>query len=337
MDWTKSYSSTWRVFRVNKDTWADAESVPNIISASVTKTADGDMIESGSLEVTGDFVPDYYRIVLTAEQGGEIERVNVATLMFIQNGGEFDFGVNTSGVNGYSVLYPASTKTIITGEYAPAGINGAEYAGQLLREAVNAPVIVEGSFILNDHIIHELGSSVLNAVWNVLNAGNFVIQIDGDGTIYIRPKPTDPSLVIDNSSAGILMDGIRFTSDISSIPNRYIIIEDVNITIAENNDPKSEVSFISRGYYVDVVDTSPTPINGETYSAYANRMLRSMSIMEEEREYNREYAPNVYPASIVKSTINGLEGDLIVKSQSITCGNGVLVSEKVAKEIRLYE
>lgn len=336
MDWDKSYSSIWRIFRVNRNTWADAESVPNVISAEVVKTADGDVIESGSLEVTGEFEPDYYRIVMTAEQGADVDRVDVATLLFNTTGGEFNYGVDTYDVDGFSVLYPASVKAVTIGEYAPAGVNGAEYARNLLENAINAPVEVEGSFTLNDNIVHELGASVIDAVWNVLNAGGFVIQIDGRGVVYIRPKPAEPSLIIDNSQLGMLLNGISFNADMSEIPNRYVIIDGINITIAENNDPTSAVSIPSRGYCVDVVDTSPTPIDGETYSAYANRMLKELSVMEEEREYVREYAPDVYPYSIVRATVNGLEGDLRVKSQSITCSNGISVSEKVAKETQLY-
>ena len=336
MDYTKSYSSTWRIFKVNRDTWADAERVQNVVSAEVVKTADGDAIESGSLKVTGDFESDYYRIVMTAEQSGEVARVDVATLLFNVTSGEFDYEINTYDVDGFSVLYPASTKAVTTGEYAPAGINGAEYAGSLLSDAINAPVNVEGSFTLNENIVHELGSSVIDAVWNVLNAGGFVIQIDGRGVVHIRPQPTDPSMIIDNSQRGMLLNGVSFDADMSDIPNRYVIIDDINITIAENNDPASAVSIPSRGYCVDIVDTSPTPINGETYSAYANRMLKALSVLKDEREYTREYAPDVYPYSIIRASINGLEGDLRVQSQSITCGNGVSVSEKVAKEIPLY-
>ena len=71
MDWTKSYSSEWRIFKVNRDTWADAESVPNVISASVLRTT-GATMESGNLRASGDFDAGYYRIVLTAEQGGPL-------------------------------------------------------------------------------------------------------------------------------------------------------------------------------------------------------------------------------------------------------------------------
>ena len=336
MDWTRSYTSTWRVFRVNRRTWADGEAVRKVSSASVSRTADGNLLESGSMDVTGDFETDYYRIVMTADQGGELTRVDVATLLFEVSDGETDYGRTTHSAEGHSVLYPASTTAVTVGEYAPAGADGAWYAAKLLEEAINAPVEIEGSFILNDHVVHELGSSVLDAAWAVLDAGGFVIQIDGRGVVHIRPKPTEPTLVINNGSIGMLSNGISFSTTIGDIPNRYIVIEGDDITMAVNDDPQSIVSTVSRGYCVDVVDTSPTPVNGKTILEYANDRLKEMSILKEERQYVREYAPDVFLYSLVRSSISGLQGDLRVSSQSIQCKHGISVTEKAYKETPLW-
>lgn len=336
MNWGQSYSASWRVFRVNRDTWQDAEQVTNVDSASITRTADGSLLESGSFEITGDFTPDYYRIVMTAVQGGDIQRVDVATMLFDATGGEFNYGRHVQNLEGHSVLYPASKTAIVTGAYAPAGIDGAMYAGNLLADAINAPVEVEGSFTLNDHVVHEIGSSVLDAVWAVLDAGNFVMQIDGRGIVHIIPEPIDPALVLDNANVRLLTNGIDYSSNISDIPNRYIVLSGVSRTIAENADPESSVSTYTRGYCIDEVDESPTPIDGETMSAYALRRLHELSYMEEECEYTREYAPDVYLYSIVKASIPGMEGNLRIKSQTVNCGNGITIAEKGVKEIDLW-
>lgn len=336
MDWTSSYTSSWRVFKVNRDTWADGAMISNVESAGISRTADGRLLESGSLEVTGLFESDYYRIVMTAEQGGELTRVDVATLLFEVDGGNIDFGRVASNVNGGSVLTPADTTSVITGEYAPAGIDGVQYSAQLLRSAINAPVETEGSFILNDHIVFELGESVIDAVWKVLDAGGYIIQIDGRGVVYIRPKPTEPDLIISSSNMSMLSNSVDFKSAIAEIPNRYIVIEDDSVTVATNDDPESIVSTESRGYCVDVVDTSPTPVNGKTMPEYAHDRLKELSILRDERTYVREYAPNVYLYSLVRASINGLQGDMRVASQSVDCGNGITVNEKAAREIVLW-
>lgn len=336
MDWSKSYTATWRVFKVNRKTWADGEMLKNVDSVSISRTADGQMLESGSMELSGAFETGYYRIAMTADQGGELQRVDVATLFFEATGGKVDYGRTMHSIDGSSVLYPAYTTAITTGEYAPKGVNGAEYAAELLRKSINAPVEVEGSFVLNDYVVHELGASVIEAAWAVLDAGRFIMQIDGRGVVHIRPKPTEPSLQINNSSIGLLSNGIDFNADMSNIPNRYIVIEDNNITTATNEDPESIVSTVSRGYFVDVVDTSPIFVNGETRAEYAKRQLRALSVLRDERAYVREYAPDVYLYSLVRASINGLQGDLRVASQSINCDNGISVSEKAYREVQLW-
>lgn len=336
MDWSKSYTAEWRAFRVNRDTWADAEMMTSIESVNAMRTAGGRMLESGSIELTGKFESDYYRIVMTATQGADVERVNVCTLLFEVDGGTVDYGTTVTKVNGSSVLYPASVTAVTTGEYAPKGADGAIYARDLLQNAINAPVEVEGSFILDDHIVHELGSSVIDAVWAVLDAGGYIIQIDGRGVVHIRPKPTEPALVIDSTSIGLLSNGIDFDNDASEIPNRYIVIDDGVITTAVNNDENSSVSFTNRGYYVDLVDTSPTPTNGQTMMEYASDKLHQASILKYTRSYMREYAPDVYPYSIIRASIDGLFGDYRVESQSISCGNGITVNEKSSMETYLW-
>lgn len=339
MDWSQSYAASWRIFRVNRRTWADAEQVDNIDSVSVTRTADGELLESASFELTGDFTEDYYRIVMTAEQSGEVTRVDVATLLFNVSSGKYDYGVNVQTAEGHSVLYPASTTTIMAGEYAPAGVDGASYAAKLLQDAINAPVEVEGGFTLNDHVVHEIGTSVLDAVWSVLEAGpdgGYIIQIDGRGVVHIRPQPKDPALLIDSTNAALLTNEINFTTDESDVPNRYVVIDGASRTVAENNDPDSPISYTNRGYYVDEVDESPTPVNGETLSAYATRKLKEMSVRQDERTYTREYHPDVNLYSIVRASINGLEGDLKVKSQTLTCNYGITVNEKAVREVSLW-
>ena len=336
MDYSQSYTATWRIFRVNRNTWADREQLQDVDSVSITRTANGSLLESGSLTVTGEFEPDYYRIVMTAEQNGDVERIDVGTLFFDTNGGTIDYGTTVYSVDGYSVLYPASVTSITNGEYAPSGVNGAQYVADLLESAINAPVVVEGAFALNEHIVHELGSSVLEAAWSVLDAGGFIMQIDGYGRVHIKAKPTQPSLVLNSSNMGLLTNGINYTNDMSDIPNRYIVIDDNLVVVAENNDPDSVVSTVSRGFRVDVVDTSPTPVNGETYSAYARNMLKQSSIMKDERKYTREFAPDVNVYDIVHATISGLDGDLRVTSQSLDCGNGITVSETAVREVQLW-
>ena len=74
IDWTKSYSAAWRIFRVNETTWADSELIQGVDSVNITRSCSGDCprLESGTMTVTGDGLEaGYYRIVMNATQGVE--------------------------------------------------------------------------------------------------------------------------------------------------------------------------------------------------------------------------------------------------------------------------
>lgn len=343
IDFTRSYSATWRVFRVNPGTWADGDPLDNVVSGSisVTKDCSGDAprIESGSMQVTGGFERGYYRIAMIAQQDEERERHDIATLLFETSDGDRDHGVMTYQVSGQSVLYPAYTELVISGEYAPEGTDGAQYAARLLQRCVKAPVVVDGSFKLNRSIVHEFGAPILEAAWQVLDAGGFCIQIHGDGEVHILPRPTTPTLALDEVGASLLSPGIKYGIDTSDVPNRYIAEDELERAIVVNDDPDSSVSTVSRGYIYDELDENPCPVDGETLQRYARRRLQELSTLYETREYSREWVPDFYPFDIAKGSDAsiGIEGNVRVESQTITCSHGAQVTERVTHEVMLWQ
>lgn len=340
MDWGGSYTCDWRLMRVEESTWSDGEVVGGIESASITRTADGDLLESGSLEITSEsFEPGYYRLVLTARDNlGDFERVDVCTLLYESTGGTSNYGSDLLTIMGRSVLQPAAAACVINGAYCPAKADGAAYVGNLLGSVISAPIEVETSFYLNEPCVHEFGATVLESAWEVLRAGNSTIQIDGHGTVHIIRTPIEPALVLDSINARLIVPGIQHDLDLSGVPNRYIASSDYETAIAINASPDSPTSLVNRGYRFDFVDTSPKPIDGETLERYAQRRLEELSTVFDTRTYTREWVPDIYPSSIVRGSIESvsLDGDMRIQSQSLTCGNGITVAEKAAKEVRLW-
>lgn len=336
IDWSKSYTAFWRVFKVNTDTWQDGDVIAKMDSLSITRTADGELIESGSLEASSEIEDGWHRVVMIAEQDGNTERVEICTMLFESNGGTY--GDDRHEALGRSVLYPASTQRLLAGSYILSGADGADYAAKLLRSATPAPVEVEGSFTVNETIVHELDSTVLEAVWSVLNAGSFCIQIDGHGTIHIRPRPTTTALELNSLNARLLMPTIEYRDSRVEVPNRLTAISGSRSATAVNEDPSSPVSTVNRRYFVDVVEQDAIPVNGETIDAYAVRRLKQLSTYSDERTYTREFYPDVYPYDIVEGSIPrvGLDGKMYVVSQSLECGAGVVVTERAVKEVALW-
>lgn len=344
IDWGRSYRALIRVFRVNVDTWQDSEQIGGIDSVSITRscTNDAPLLESGSMSLTSaeDFENGYYRIVMMATQDNETERVDVATLLCESSQNTRDYGVIVPSVTCNSVLYPAYTQRILDGSFMAPGTNGAEYAAELLRGCIKAPIVVDGAFAVSMTYWFDFGIRIIEAVWAVLNIGGFVMQIDGDGTVHIRPKPTEAALNLDEAHASLLSTSIQSKFDISDVPNRYVAKSDSVVAVVVNNDPDSPSSTVRRGYVYDVVDESPATINDETLSGYAIRKLEELSTgIADVKLYTREYWPDVRPFDIVSGSLNsvGIEGDRRVQTQSLNLSHGILVSEQSVREVTLWQ
>lgn len=342
-DWSRSYAAHWRVFRVNPSTWADGELVAGIDSVSVTRDISGNapLIDTGTVVVTGE-QPErgWYRVVMTAEQDGTIERAEVVTLELSGTGGTHDHGADTTEMVGRSTLYPASTCLLEPGQYAPAGSDGAAYAARLLRLNCVAPVEVRGSFVLASNVVPERGVTALELAWQVVRAGGYVLQVAGDGTIHILPEPTEPALLLDRASTALLLPKVTYKDDYADVPNRYRVTEGDSWATVENTDPESVTSRPSVGYWVDAdLDDNPVRVGGETLHAYARRRLVELSTVTSERTYTRKWWPNVLPGDVVKGSMGSvhLDGDLRIMRQSLACGAGILVTERATREVRLWQ
>ena len=269
MDWTQRYSALWRVDRIDPETWEPCGTLEGVEEADVEHdgTDDAPLLEAASMTVTcaalESFAPGWHRIVMDATQGTSSASVDVSTVWLDAESGEYDKGYRRDRLEGRSTLFQAAEVEIGDGQYAPKGADGPEFAATLLRGCIDAPVNVEGSFRLADHIVFDLGASVLEAAWAVLRAGRFCMQVDGRGEVHILKEPTVPSLEIDKAGSCIVLPRVSYG-------------------------------------------------NGGT-------------------TYTREWAPGVYPFSIVRCAVpeRGLDGDYRVLSQRLTCAKGVTVQETV--------
>lgn len=346
IDWSKSYTTSWRLMRVNEKTWLDAEEVPGILSVSITKdgTDEYPLLETGSISMDSavgyDFQDGYYRVEMTATQNPLVERYAIATLLLESTDGSVNRRNQELTLDGCSVLQAASDQVVLAGEYIPKGSNGPEWVADRLRKCLKAPVVVVGDgFTVNDDIGFDGGTSELQVGWTVLDAGNWVMTILGNGTVQLLPKPTAPVLTLDRTNAGLLQPNISFTDSRVGIPNRYIVMDGDETQIAVNESyPGSRTSVEYRGRYVDYYDSSPTRINGETLDQYARRRLEEESTRSKIYTYKREYWPNANPFMLVRASLqaNGLEGDLRILSQSMNCDHGITVQEKAGYEIKEY-
>ena len=344
MDFSKGYSSTFRLCPVETSTWASGPDVGGVLSASVEMDATDEypLLQAGSCEVTlevGDEFPEgFYRIEMVAEQDGGRERHAIATLLMESGGSTVDRMAQTAKVEGYSVLKPASDRLMLTGTYAPKGCDGAQYAAKLLSDCTPAPIEVKGSFTLDDHAVFGVGISYLQAAWTVLKAADWCMRVKGDGTVEICPKPSEASFVLDTEGRHHLIPGAEMTYDLSEVPNRYYAVDGDDVGEAVNDLEWSRTSTVTRGRCVDYIDDSPVKVDGETMTAYAHRKLVELSTVTREWQVTREYVPDLVPFDLVAGTVPefGMDGAFRITKQSYQCGKGVTVSETLGQETKEF-
>lgn len=342
-DFSRSYSARWRVYKVDRSTWADSEITDGFLSADVS-TSSGDMLQSGSLtfqsEPYAPFQEGYYRLVMYATQDGVTDRHDIATLYCVSTGGKIAKGSDLRNVTGVSVLHCANSRSVEDGTTVTRGSDGVRFAGRLLAEVLDAPVETIGSFVVSEHFTFAIGTSVLEAVTTVLQSGGWCIQISGDGTVTLRPMPTEPDLILGRDGSGILMPEESYELDTSAVPNRYMATDGIILGVATNDDPASTVSTVNRGFIVDaepMVDSSPVLVGGETLSGYCRRRLHELSVVYNSRSYEREYADGVFPSSIIRREYDGEIVDMRVDSQTIKCGPGIIVSERSLVGVSVWQ
>ncbi len=333
IDYTRGYAvDAIDLSPVNVETWASVGSVTNITAASVSRSRkeQAPLLETASLDVDGDFEDGWYRLSVVLSQGGH-ERVNVGTFLFEASSPTYDYGTTTRTARGSSVLKPVSDQRVLIGEYAPKGADGAAYAASLIRRCTPAPVEVETSFTLGEHVVFGRTSTCLQAVWAILDAGGACIQIDGEGVIHIMQVPTEPSLELSSANAALLLHGVSEDYDVTKVPNRLTVYDGARVVTAVNQSD-GPTSIDARGRIVDETEDSPATVEGETLEAYATRRLRELRKVLRTRTYGREWVDGVVPWSVVRGTLSdvGLDGDMSVLSQEITIGAGVYVSKETA-------
>lgn len=338
IDWGASVSHRWRLVRVDLPTWADGDTIPGAIEASVSRDRDGDLLESGSATIAMgvDEEPREFvgRIEVLAEQGSVVERHPVSTMRFIPGRSVLHTGRRVVEYDGYSVLRPADTRKMEAGAYVPKGIDGAAWIARMLGECMKAPVVANESFILTEHYDFSGGSSRLASIWEVLDAVGWCLRIDESGVVTIMPLPNEPSLVLDTANARLLNPELESDDGLADTVNRWIAVDGDNRAEAVDTSDLP-TSYTQRGYYVEEYEETPARLDGETLQAYVNRRLEESMNVIGTRTYTRAWIPDVLPFDVVRGSIAsvGLDCDMRIKSQTLELGATATVTE-VSEVIR---
>jgi hypothetical protein len=331
MEWNKGYSAAYIMQTVDPATWRDT-GVIQITGGTIKRELTGKR-ESADVDCKGIEigVERWVRIYLETQQDGASARTALFTGLATSPADEYEGNARSNTLSCYSVLKPCEDVALPLGWYAPQNANGAEVIRQLLS-VTPAPVFVEaGAPRLSDHIIAESNENHLTMIDKILTAIDWRIQIDGDGTIHVEPKPLEAVASFDPLENDMIETKIKVSGDLYSCPNVYRATSGDVTGIARDEDPDSPLSIQNRGREVWKSESGVNLASTESIAQYARRMLKQAQQVKRAASYTRRYMPNVRPSDLIRMgyPAQGLTGVYVVQSQTVALEYGAATDEQI--------
>ena len=331
MDWSKGFSAAYIMQTVDPATWRDT-GVIQITGGTIKRELTGKR-ESADVDCKGIEigVERWVRIYLETQQDGASARTALFTGLATSPADEYEGNARSNTLSCYSVLKPCEDVALPLGWYAPQNSNGAEVIRQLLL-VTPAPVFVESDAPrLSDHIIAESNENHLTMIDKILTAIDWRIQIDGDGTIHVEPKPLEAVASFDPLENDMIETKVKVSADLYSCPNVYRATSGDVTGIARDEDPDSPLSIQNRGREVWKSESGVNLASTESIAQYARRMLKQAQQVKRAASYTRRYMPNVRPSDLIRMgyPAQGLTGVYVVQSQTVALEYGAATDEQI--------
>ncbi len=333
MDWRKGFSSRYYVSVLDRNTLRDIRRI-EIVGGSI-KREDGELRESADIDCVNysETTEQLIRVWLDAKQSGSSSHIPLFTGLATSPKRDINGRLVTNTLECYSVLKIAQDMLLPRGWYAPQGING----GDLIRELLSViPVdisISENSPGLKSAIIAEDGENRLSMTDKILSLMDWRLMLDGYGNISIEPYDNDYVAIFDSLNNDVIEPSLSMSYDWYECPNVYRAVLDDAYAVARDDDPNSPLSTVNRGREVWYEDSSAYLQENETLAEYAQRMLAQSQQTSLTISYDRRFDPNVYISDVVALNYpaQGIIGNYLVTSQTITLGYNAKTSEEVVK------
>lgn len=333
MDWNKGYTASYFVRRLDPRTWRELERY-EITGGSVARTQT-DLRQSADLDFHGKFSlsDKWIRVSMAVRQGHSSQTIPLFTGIVSTSGRDINGTMVDHEAEAYSVLYPVDKSLLPLGWYAGNGANGALLVKSLLS-VTPAPVVIHGtSPSLAQAIVAEQDETRLTMADKVLTAIGWRLYIDGEGTIHLAPKATEPSAYFSAMGRDVIEPKISEDFDWFEIPNVFRAISDDMTATARDDAVGSPLSTVNRGMEIWEQETSCDLNSGESIAEYALRRLKELQQFSRSYSYDRRFDPNVNVSDLVNLNypVQGITGNYMVRKQTIKLDKGGKTSEEVVE------
>lgn len=336
MDWSKGYSASYYMTRVDPATWRDVERI-EITGGSIKRNGDG-LMQSADIDcVNYQRGEIWVRVYLDTAQNGAHAHEALFTGLATSPERDYNGRMSTSTLNGYSVLKAADDVILPRGWYVPSGVSAADQVAKLLRIGPAPVTVADGSPALAGAIIAEDGESRLTMAAKILTAIGWRLRITGDGRISIEPAPIAPVAAFDPNYNDVIETQIGVSMDWYSAPNVLMCTDEDMTAIARDDSRSSPLSTVNRGREVWEFEANCDRGDNESIAEYAQRRLAELQRVEITADYDRRYVPDVLPGDLIRLSYpeQGLDGIFAVGDQSIELGHAARTTERVTAPAQL--
>ena len=369
IDWTASMKQTYEFYIVNPISGMNVSKLDKVTGATINRDISSDTQVSGSIEYDGELDEAYVRVYLVAEQGDELEKIPLITMLCQTPSVKFNGKRKTTSITGYSPLlelqnvYPPIGYTIPRWRGGENTVSIYNLIPEICRSNMRCQVLdmpnPDGDYDISQKIFFEPVVSDPQQSWfefvnQLLKSANYFARVDEFGRIYFSKNHTiskmAPVWTYDSNNSSILSSDISIDRDLYGIPN---VVEVIATTTngstqsfrAVNNDINSPVSVSSRGREVVLRMINPEKLgkiaSDDTIPIqnFAYQQLEEASSLQYSISYKHGYC-GVNIGDCVR--INYPQAGIInekayVVTQKIDCKTGCEVEEKALFTKKLFE
>lgn len=331
MNWNAGFSASYYMTEVDPVTWQDITRI-EVVSGSITRN-NKDLRNSASFDCI-DFdntKEKWVRLYLDARQGQNSVHIPMFTGLTSSPKKRINGVLVSNQVSCYSVLKPCDDVLLPRGWYAPANVTGATILEELLSASAAPVVVSENSPKLVDAIVAESGETNLSMIDKILSAMDWRLQIQGNGTIILSPKASEPVYIYDPLENDAVEPQMDVEYDWFSCPNVFRATSGDESETVKDESGDNILSIPGRGREVWKEETSCELNQGESLKDYAKRRLKEVQRVQLTAKYNRRYNPAINVTDLIRLHYpeQGVVGVFYITSQSIKIGNGAQTSEEV--------
>lgn len=371
IDWTKSMKQTYEFYLVNPLTGLNKQKLTTVTGATVTRDLQSDTQVSGSIEYDGELNEEYVRIYLVAEQGDEVEKIPLITMLCQTPSTSFNGKRKSTSITGYSPLIE------LENVYPPFGYTFPKYTAQtsqensksldkliprLCRENMRMDVLDISedlssltAEVMANAVTTDPGNSWFAVIQSLISNTDYMMRVKEDGIVYFDKRPNlnkmTPVWTFNTNNSSLLHSDISIDRDLYNVPNVVEIITTTvdgvtHSVIVENTDESSPTSIPSRGRKVVYREINPNQLSRtsarnsqETIQKYAYKVLEQFNTLEYRISYSHGYCGvNIGDAVYINYPEAGLEfAKAIVVSQKIDCKTGCTVEETAVFTKSLFQ